>query len=1029
MIIVKRLLYCTAMAVLFFGGGCGGGGGSRSTQINAGIPTAEGAISILTSEETVGAESLAAKEVRRYVYARTGHLLPIVRDDSIRGLDTDSIVVGSRGAAVIDALLEEKDELVSTVGQLHAEQYIIKTIGHEEKKIVLIVGGDSIGTLYGAYRFAEILGVRFYLHGDTVPDEQIALELPDVDETGKPLFDVRGIQPFHDFPEGPDWWNEDDYKAIIGQLAKLRMNFIGLHTYPEGGVGPEPTVWIGAAADVAEDGSVTFSSKSSYQNTLRGNWGYGAKETSEYVCGADILFERGDYGPESMYGMMPWPETLEEKNAVFNNVGALLKESFEYAHSLGIKTCVGTETPLIIPKEVKGRLKELGKDASDQSVVREVYEGMFERIGKAYPLDYYWFWTPEDWTWRNPEQSRVDATLADFRAALRAYENVQPGFTLATCGWVLGPPNDRALFDKFLPKEMPISCINRNVGFSFVEPGFSRAKGRPKWAIPWMEDDPALIIPQLWVGRMRRDAADALAYGCTGLLGIHWRTRILGPNVSALAKAAWRQDGWNPEPDRRVEVPDPELTEGRLGGAAAEFPNNEIADTENDSLYQTVVYNLRAYQITVPEGGTYTVTLKFCEPHYNEKGKRVFGVKLQGKSVIDRLDVFEVVGKNRALDYTFEGIESKDGMLKIEFVNITEYPFIAAFQIAGKDFVKKVNCGGKAYKDYEADLAGEEADTRPRDLPADDFYADWALAQFGPEVAEAAAAIFTKVDGGAATNMQGKTNLPRPSTWVGGPGGINPDKRAWEDVRGDYAFVDEFESLRSRVRGAGNLARFDYWLNNFRYLRGIGELNCIWARFNEAIEKVKKEEDSAAKKRLARQTALPIRKELVEQFETVQRHLMATVNTTGAMGNIMNWQQHLMPGLLTKPGDELAAALGEELPAEAQPGGEYNGEMRLIVPTIRGSLRPEEEFRLKVIVLGGGEIVDGAVYFRHLGEVEFARAAFEHVGRGVYFATIDGAQIGGLDFEYYVKAKLWDGRESVFPATAPKLNKTVVIMN
>ena len=52
-------------------------------------------------------------------------------------------------------------------------------------------------------------------------------------------------------------------------------------------------------------------------------------------------------------------------------------------------------------------------------------------------------------------------------------------------------------------------------------------------------------MPQLWAGRMRRDAFDALKYGCTGLMGIHWRTRILGPNVSALAKAAWDQKGWS----------------------------------------------------------------------------------------------------------------------------------------------------------------------------------------------------------------------------------------------------------------------------------------------------------------------------------------------------------------------------------------------------------------------------------------------------------------------------------------------------
>ena len=112
---------------------------------------------------------------------------------------------------------------------------------------------------------------------------------------------------------------------------------------------------------------------------------------------------------------------------------------------------------------------------------------------------------------------------------------------------MLGPPQNPALFDEFLPKDMPMSCINRTVGNTPVEPGFAKVKGRPKWAIPWLEDDPGMTIPQLWAGRMRKDAADALKYGCTGLMGIHWRTRILAPNVSALAKAAWDQTGWNDE--------------------------------------------------------------------------------------------------------------------------------------------------------------------------------------------------------------------------------------------------------------------------------------------------------------------------------------------------------------------------------------------------------------------------------------------------------------------------------------------------
>ena len=431
------------------------------------------------------AESLAAKEIRRYVYLRTGKLLPLVE-----ALKTDGagvlIVVGCKDRPIIRDLLTDA-KLKTAIESLAPEQYLLRTIEHGGRPIVLVAGGDSIGTLYGAYRLTEHFGVRFYLHGDVVPDA------------------------------------------------------------------------------------------------------------------------------------------------------------------------------------VKKRLKAAGKDPADPAVVQHLYEGIFQRIIQTHPLDYYWFWTPETWTWQATKQPQIDATLADFRAAIAAAEKVHAPFTLATCDWVLGPVQDRALFDNVLPKRMPMNCINREVGHAPVEPGFAQVQRRPKWAIPWLEDDGAMIIPQLWAGRMRKDAADALAYGCTGLLGIHWRTRILGPNVAALAKAAWDQHGWNPAHGQQTMPAAPRPPEGPEGGKIARFPTNRITGTDEAPLYQSVRYDVGAYCLDVPNG-KYTVVLKFCEPHYGEVRKRVFGVKLQGQPVIDTLDIFRKVGKNKALDYTFKEIEVTDGRLTIEFL-------------------------------------------------------------------------------------------------------------------------------------------------------------------------------------------------------------------------------------------------------------------------------------------------------------------------------------------------------------------------
>lgn len=98
-----------------------------------------------------------------------------------------------------------------------------------------------------------------------------------------------------------------------------------------------------------------------------------------------------------MLGQCPVPTTPEGCNAVFNRTGQMFDEAFSVARMLGVKTCIGTESPLTIPGAVKERLLAQHKDPSDPAVVRELYAGIFKRIAAAHPLDYYWVWTPERW--------------------------------------------------------------------------------------------------------------------------------------------------------------------------------------------------------------------------------------------------------------------------------------------------------------------------------------------------------------------------------------------------------------------------------------------------------------------------------------------------------------------------------------------------------------------------------------------------------------------------------------------------------
>ena len=943
----------------------------------AGTPAAP-PVTVVVAPDASPLEALAAREVRRYVYLRTGRPLPIARTKTLPA-NGDCIVLAQTGSPL--GMAVERNLSSRLWGRpAAADAYVLAGTTAGNRTVILVRGTDALGTLYGAYRLAEHLGVRFYLHGDVVPEDRIEVsrllaDLALVEEMHRPLFTTRGIQPFHDFPEGPDWWNAADYKAILAQLPKLRMNFFGLHTYPEGGPNAEPTVWIGLPQDIGQGAAVKHSYPASYQNTLRGNWGYKAKKTGAWTHGTASLFPCDAYGADVMRGLCPQPTEPEACNDLFGRVGNLLGEAFTFAHRLGVKTCVGSETPLKVPAKVQERLKAAGKNRADPKVAQELYAGIFRRIAQAYPLDYYWFWTPESWTWKGAQKAQIDATLADLKAALAAHRQVKSDFTLATCGWVLGPPNDRALFDKHLPTSMPMSCINRQVGKAPVEPGFANVKGRPQWAIPWLEDDPNLLAPQLWVGRMRKDAADARAYGCTGLLGIHWRTRVLGPNVAALAHAAWDQDGWRNLPvpvGRHVRV------SGPIGkNRKSHFTRTDFADTDQDPIYQHVRFDFQAYQFAVPDG-TYRVTLKFCEPFYNEAGKRVFGVKLEGKRVIKRLDAFAEVGKDRALDKTFDGVKVTDGWLDIEFVYIIEFSCLAGIQIEGPALDKpiKINCGGPAWKDWRADwentvdlAAAAESD---RHAPCGDFYLDWCRSQFGPEVAGEAAVIFQGQDG----------RLPEPSAWVHGPGGLKPSQATKDQIDRQYAFADAFAALRPRVKGAGCRARFDWWLNQFRFM--------------EAVEHVRTA--------MHRQDADAMRAALAEAYG----HLLPTVSTTGGMGTLANIEQHILPDLKL-----------EGLPMA------YGGPTRLIVPTVRTLIEKDEALDLTVIVLAKGDGPKPVVHVRPLGGEAFHKVGCKHVARGVYEATV--ASPKGEDFEFYVEAG--GGEEAVrWPATAPGLCQSVVVM-
>jgi hypothetical protein len=440
------------------------------------------------------------------------------------------------------------------------------------------------------------------------------------------------------------------------------------------------------------------------------------------------------------------------------------------------------------------------------------------------------------------------------------------------------------MFDKYLPKSIAFSCINRMDGWENVDPAFVRINDREKWAIPWMEDDGALIVPQFWVGRMRRDAADAYAYGCSGLLGIHWRTRTLSMNVSALAKSAWEQP-WNPE-----------------------------------------------------------------------KGKRISPSQLD---------------------------------------------------------------------DYLVTMEGK--DRKIRDISSLDFYREWCKIQFGNE---SVAQIFADLDGVKEKTVSLKaelTRLPRPSNWINGPGNVFVTSHPWDSVKVQYNFIDKMEKLRPSISGRGNLERFDYWLNQFKYMRATGKLACSMGLYQKLLSS-----KTSVKSSFAREKLLPLLKKEAKELEEVHRYLISTISTWGEIGNVTNWQQHIIPLQyqsqikevikLTNDSSWVPGLLPKDLTTDQHISTSAHQLItRMIVPSPQTIIQKGKDYQVKVITfnLKPNKII---LHWRLLGQKKFNEADLSQTSGNYWLAKIPASQISD-DFEYYITAD--ENKEYVFPASAPNVSFAV----
>ena len=456
---------------------------------------------IVIGSHATDMEIYAARELARYLFERTGQAIPIRRDSG--PMDTPTFLIGGISTNRYVAQLHRKGEL-NALDSLGSQGYLLKSFSGRPG-ILVISGGSPTGTLYGVYGLlTDFYGVSFSFAGDVMPVKKIPLFIPKVNESVTPRQTVRGVLPWTNFPQSATSYSFRDYKYVIDQMAKMRMNLLNLHNYTGDGGHDEmfsdwewhgilSRVWMATAA------------------TGHG-WNMPGWKVRKYRFGAGDLFDDYDAGSDCTLhnsGLSNWQ--------TFRKGVSLLQRVIAYAHTRGVRIALGIDIdtlPLVYNAKV-----------DDPSIVK----ARTDQIIHDYPhLDYFICYLAEGRP--NSEQwHRI------FNEMYAEFKKKAPQIKIAVSGWGLS----KGLVDA-LPADVIVAPISPySAGFesgAIYEP-------HQYWGCPWMERDGD---SSLYYYPYNMNLSDTIAAyqrrapNMTGFQTLTWRlTDAVDAKIEYIAQAPW----------------------------------------------------------------------------------------------------------------------------------------------------------------------------------------------------------------------------------------------------------------------------------------------------------------------------------------------------------------------------------------------------------------------------------------------------------------------------------------------------------
>lgn len=414
-----------------------------------------GGLAVLPPPRPTAMEDYAAKELTRYIHLLSGEWLHTAANTTT--VKEPGYILGRPGHhPVIDRLLKE-GRLQCTPGHPGPQGYILKKLTLDGYDVIVIAANDETGLLYGVYGLLEEhLGISFSFDGDLLPTQKTNL-FPDIDEVKTPAVAIRGLLPWTNFPQSATSYSWDDWKYILDQMAKMRLNFLHIHNYSgeeghnemfhnfEAG-GKLSRVWMATARSGHAWGS------------------YPGWDPNKYLFGAASLFDDYDFGADCALHN----EKLSNRQVFRKGVNEF-QRVIAYAHTRGIKIGLGLDINLI-PASYQ-------LDPADPRVIT----ARVNQLQTDYPdLDYLLCFQSESLREDTAVQQRK-TWRAIFDGFYTTLKKSMPALRLAVAGWGI-----RAVDVATLPPDVICAPI------SFYSDGCESGSvygTREYWGCPWLERD------------------------------------------------------------------------------------------------------------------------------------------------------------------------------------------------------------------------------------------------------------------------------------------------------------------------------------------------------------------------------------------------------------------------------------------------------------------------------------------------------------------------------------------------------------